>query len=95
MDIGNIFVFGRDDIPPPAKRRGNPFWQFMTPLLWLQDDTVDNEGASPAIATIRAYEALRADANKPPGPVAAATAVNRDRGCINASSCGLIFTRNK
>src|SRR5712691_4867317 len=68
MEIGVFIPSGSqfdNDIPEPSRRRGNPFWTFLTPVLGLQPEHLpwDNEGVSPNIARIREYEARRAEAN--------------------------------
>jgi hypothetical protein len=68
MEIGVFIPSGSqfdNDIPEPSRRRGNPFWTFLTPVLGLQPEHLpwDNEGVSPNVARIREYEARRAEAN--------------------------------
>jgi hypothetical protein len=68
MEIGVFIPSGSqfdNDIPEPSRRRGNPFWTFLTPVLGLQPEHLPwhNEGVSREIAEIRAYEARRGEAN--------------------------------
>jgi hypothetical protein len=53
-----------NQLPDASQRRGNPFWAFMRSTLGLPEERFpyDAQGVSPAIATIRAWEA----AQRPP-----------------------------
>jgi len=52
----------RNEIPEPRQRLGNPFWEWTGRMLGLPGERfepVNNDGVSPAIQTIRAYEERR------------------------------------
>jgi hypothetical protein len=73
LEIGIFIPSGShfdNEIPKPHERRDSVFWHFMGPLFNLPPEHVpwDAEGVSSAIATIRAYETRRADANNSAAP---------------------------
>ena len=68
-DAAFFIARGRDDeIPEARKRVGNPYWNWLQPLLTLPAEKfgpVSNDGVSREIAIVREYEARRAAANGP------------------------------
>jgi hypothetical protein len=68
MEIGIFIPRGSqfdNEIPDGHQRKNSVFWSFLQPVLGLQPEHLpwDNDGISREIATIRAYEARRLDAN--------------------------------
>jgi hypothetical protein len=73
MDIGVFIPSGSqfdNQIPDGQQRKGSVFWSFLQPVLDLpqEHEPWHNEGVSPNIARIRAYEARRLEANNATPP---------------------------